>query len=87
MMRLLCTFLGVACLASAVAIIDVHHLQRQYFVALTREERARAALKVEQGRLQLEQATLSQSGRVEQIAQHRLKLTPPESTDILVIRP
>lgn len=86
-MRIICAFLGAACLASAVAIIDVHHLQRKYFVALTREEHSRDALKVELGRLQLEQATWSQSARVEQIAQQRLKLNQPESTDILVIRP
>ena len=86
-MRLLCALFGAACLASAVAMIYVHHQQRKYYVELTRQERIRDALAVEYGRLQLEQATWAHSARVEQIAQRALHMGPPQTIDIVVTPP
>ena len=87
MMRLFAAALIIACLASAIAITDIHHLHRKRFVDLTKEERARDALVIELGRLQLEQATWSQSTRIEGIAQRRLAMTPPQTMQIVVVHP
>ena len=79
--------LVAATLASALAVIDARHRHRQLFVELTRLERERDELEIEFGRLQLEQATWAETGRVEQIARTRLQMRRPEGESLRVIRP
>ena len=54
-LRLLLTVLVVANLVSALAVVHARHQHRQFFVQLSRLERARDELNIEFGRLQLEQ--------------------------------
>ena len=74
MRRLKLTLLMAAVLASGVATVYTRHQGRATFVALQKLEETRDALNVEWGRLQLEQATWAQSGRVEEKARQELGL-------------
>ena len=79
--------LVAATVASAIGVVYLRHLHRQSFVELTRLERARDETNIEYGRLQLEQATWAETGRVEQIARERLGMVAPRPEDIVVISP
>jgi len=57
------------------------------FDEVTRLERARDELNVEFGRLQLEQATVAEATRIDQVARVRLGMKFPEAADIVVVRP
>lgn len=87
MSRLLLVALLVAAIASAVAVVHKRHQHRLLFVELSRLERERDELNIEFGRLQLEQATLTRAGRVDQLAQSRIGMKFPEAADIVVVRP
>lgn len=84
--RLLLAALLVAAIASAVAVVHKRHQHRQLFVELSRLERERDELNIEFGRLQLEQATLTRAGRVDQLAQTRIGMKFPEAADVVVVR-
>jgi cell division protein FtsL len=83
----LLTLLVIAVLASAVSVVHARHLHRQAYVELTRLERARDELNIEFGRLQLEQATWSETNRIEQIATERLGMRFPQDGEIEVVQP
>jgi cell division protein FtsL len=82
----LLAMLVVAVLASAVSVVHARHLHRQAYVELTRLERGRDELNIEFGRLQLEQATWSETNRIEQIATERLGMRFPQDADIVVVQ-
>ena len=86
MARLLLVILLVATIASAVTVVHKRHQHRQLFVELSRLEHQRDELNIEFGRLQLEQATLTQAGRVDQLARSRIGMKFPEPADIVVVR-
>jgi cell division protein FtsL len=79
--RLLLVILLVAAIASAVAVVHKRHQHRQLFVQLSRLEHQRDELNIE-----LEQATLTQAGRVDQLARTRIGMKFPEAADIVVVR-
>ena len=79
--------LALATVASAIGVVTLRHQHRQSFIELTRLERARDEINIEFGRLQLEQATWAETGRVEQIARDRLGMVSPRPEDIVVISP
>lgn len=87
MMRFLVAVLLLANVASAIGVIYARHRHRQLFVELSRLERSRDELNVEFGRLQLEQATVAESTRIDQIARVRLGMKFPETNDVVVVRP
>ncbi|WAC61776.1 cell division protein FtsL [Pseudoxanthomonas sp. SL93] len=87
MIRLLLAVLVLATIASAIGVIYARHRHRVLFDEVTRLERARDELNVEFGRLQLEQATVAESNRIDQIARTRLGMKFPETDDVVVIRP
>lgn len=76
-----------AVVITAIGVVHAQHAHRQAFVALSRLEKARDELNIEFGRLQLEQATLAESNRVERIARARLAMRTPEPAEIVVVRP
>jgi len=86
-LRVLLALLIAANLASAVAVVYARHQHRQLFVELSRLEKARDALNIEFGRLQLEQATWAESNRIDQIARNKLGMKFPETGEIVVVRP
>jgi len=77
----------VGVIASAIAVVVVRQEHRQLFVELTNLENERDALRIDYGRLQLEQATWADSARIEGIARERLGLRAPTPDDIVVLRP
>ena len=87
MIRLLLAVLVLAAIASAIGVIYARHRHRVLFDEVTRLERARDELNVEFGRLQLEQATVAESNRIDQVARVRLGMKFPEAADVVVIRP
>lgn len=72
---------------TAMAVVLAHHHHRQAFIALTAAERERDALNVEFGRLQIEQATWSETNRIEQIAVEKLGMKFPEGDEVVVVQP
>ncbi len=84
--HLLLTVLVAANIATALLIVRDRHEHRQAFVELSRLEKARDALNIEFGRLQLEQATWAESNRVDQVARTRLGMEFPRTEDVVVLR-
>ena len=87
MSRLLIAVLLVASIATAIGVVYARHQHRLLFVELARLEKSRDELNIEFGRLQLEQATVAESNRIDQIARLRLGMQFPEAADVVVMRP
>ncbi|MDH5822382.1 cell division protein FtsL [Luteimonas sp. RD2P54] len=87
MARVLMGILLLANVITAIGVVHARHQHRQLFAQLTRLEGARDELNIDFGRLQLEQATWSESNRIDQVARQRLGMKFPDTADIVVIRP
>lgn len=87
MSRFLLVVLILGSIASAIGVVYARHRHRLLFVELSRLEKVRDELNIEFGRLQLEQATVAESNRIDQIARLRLGMKFPEAADIVVVRP
>ena len=87
MSRLVLIVLLACTVASAIGVVFVRHRHRQTFIELARAERVRDDLNIEFGRLQLEQATLAESTRVDRVAREKLGMKFPEAADVVVVRP
>ena len=84
---LVMTLLVLAAMASAVGVVYARHRHRQAFIELTALQNARDELNIEFGRLQLEQATWAETGRIEQVAREQLGMKFPEGADVVVVKP
>lgn len=71
---------------TALLVVRDRHEHRQAFIDLTRLEKARDELNIEFGRLQIEQATWAESGRINQMATTQLGMVFPRTEDIVVLR-
>jgi cell division protein FtsL len=71
--------------SSAVAVVLARHQHREGFIELTKLEKARDELNIEFGRLQIEQATWSETNRIEQIATGKLGMKFPEGAEVVVV--
>jgi cell division protein FtsL len=85
--RVLLVLLLLANLMTAIAVVDARHRHRERFAELNALEKARDALDIEFGRLQIEQATVGESNRIELIASTRLGMRTPEPAEIVVVQP
>lgn len=74
-------------LVSAIGVITLRHESRQLFRALQVVAADRDVISVEWSRLQLEQAWLAETGRVEREARERLDMQRPARVGILVEQP
>ena len=79
--------LVLATMVSAVGVVYARHRHRQAFIELSSLEKARDELNIEFGRLQLEQATWAETGRIEQVAREQLGMKFPEGADVVVVKP
>ena len=77
----------LALVATALGVIWSRHQSRKVFVELQALEYERDELNVEWGRLQLEQATWAEGGRVEQLARGELGLVAKGPGQVMVIVP
>jgi cell division protein FtsL len=73
--------------ATAIGVVYARYRHRVLFVELTRLEKERDELNIEFGRLQLEQATVAEATRIDQIARTKLGMKSPEPGDVVVVRP
>lgn len=88
MMRwVLFSILMLSLLISALSVIALRHESRQLFRAMQVVAAERDAISVEWSRLQLEQAWLAETGRVEREARERLEMRRPAQVGILVEQP
>lgn len=74
-------------LTSALSVAYARHRHRQLFVEFSRLAREQEELEIEFGRLQLEQATWTETGRIERIARERLHMHPPGEDEVRVLAP
>jgi cell division protein FtsL len=74
-------------LVTSIAVVALRHESRQLFAILQQAENERDRIKVEWSRLQLEQAWLSESGRVERQAREQLGMQQPDRVGVLVESP
>ena len=79
--------LVLGAMASAIGVVYARHRHRQAFIELSSLEKARDELNIEFGRLQLEQATWAETGRIEQVAREQLGMKFPEGADVVVVKP
>ena len=86
MSRFLLVAMILASIASAIGVVYARHRHRLLFVELAKLEKVRDELNIEFGRLQLEQATVAESNRIDQIARMRLGMKFPEAHDVVVVR-
>jgi cell division protein FtsL len=87
MIRFLVFALVLMNVATAVSVVYARQRHRSLFGELLTLEKARDELNIEFGRLQLEQATVADATRIDQIARERLGMKSPEAGDVVVIRP
>ncbi len=76
-----------AVMGSALGVVYARHVHRQAYIELSRLERERDELNIEFGRLQLEQATWSETNRIEQVASERLGMHTPDAAEMRVLQP
>jgi len=86
MSRVLLVVMILASIASAIGVVYARHRHRLLFVELAKLEKVRDELNIEFGRLQLEQATVAESNRIDQVARVRLGMKFPEAGDVVVVR-
>lgn len=77
----------LATVISGVCVVYARHKHRQAYIELSRLEKQRDELNIEFSRLQLEQATWSETNRIEQIATERVGMRFPEGADVVVLTP
>ncbi len=79
------SFLGLAVLGSGVAVVYSKYLTRVEFVELQRVRAERDAIDVEWGRLQIEEAALTNHTRVEDRARRMLSMHLPQVGEVRVV--
>ena len=75
--------LGFVVVGSAIIVVETKHENRTLVHELEQLRQEKARLETEWSQLQLEEATLAQHGRVEQIARDKLGMTEPRDTQIV----
>jgi cell division protein FtsL len=79
--------LTLLAVVSALGVIYAKHQSRKLFVELQALHKARDAMDIEWGQLQLEQSTLATHGRVEGSAGAKLKMVIPEANQVVILQP
>jgi len=70
---------------SAVAVVYMKHLNRQTHSEISQNQQQMDALAVQWSRLQIEEGTFSEHGRVERAARERLGMLMPSIDDSVMI--
>ena len=81
----LCVSLAAAVVMSAVWVVTTKHQSRQLFVELESLTSEKDRLRVDWGRLQLDESTWGTHSRVETLARPRLFLDQPAPQQVLVV--
>ena len=80
------SILLVCFMLSALAVVYVKGLERQYAIELHSLQQRSAQLEIENKRLLLEQSTWAAPARLEQIARKQLNMTLPQTNEIVILR-
>lgn len=83
----LAAVLLLACIASALAVVHLAHLNRQLTIAQDTYYQQRDQLDTEWRNLLLEQRALAEHSRVEDIARRRLNMQRPSGANDIMVRP
>ncbi|UXI67718.1 cell division protein FtsL [Tahibacter amnicola] len=78
--------LTLAVIASGIGVVYERHQGRVLFAELTRLTRERDEMNFEYGRLQLEQSTLAEPNRIEQVARGQLGMDAAPPAAVVIIR-
>lgn len=79
--------MGIAVLASAIAVVSSKHQVRQQYQELVALESDRDRLDTEWWQLQLEQSSWATHGRIESTARDRLRMTMPDIGESVMVLP
>ena len=74
-------------MTSAISVIYSKHLNRKVFVELQQINKSIDELNVEWGRLQLEEGTWADHGRLEKIARTKLNMLLPGIDSVVYLKP
>ena len=77
----------VAVVASAVAVVQTHHVRRSLLAELDEADARRDRLQVDWGRLQIEQSTWAASDRIERVATEKLSLRVSRAGATVLVAP
>lgn len=80
------SLLGLVLVASAIGVVHIRHQHRVAFAQLSALERSRDELNIEFDRLQIQIATLADTGRIERRAREQLGMRYPTAADTVVVR-
>jgi cell division protein FtsL len=81
--RLAAATMAALALASALGVVYAKHQSRIDFIRLQSLHAERDQMAIEWGRLQLEQSTLAQHARIEEIASRKLGMTLPDRPQLV----
>ncbi len=76
-------FVANAC--AAFAVVYAKHKARSYHIEVSQLRAIADDLDVEWGRLQLEEGTLAEYGRIEKISREKLGMKMPQSNEIRLV--
>lgn len=77
--------MAVAVVGSGLVLIRAEHDARQLFIELEALNREHDHLRIDWGRLQIEQSMLATHSNIESIARDRLNLGPPAGEQVVVV--
>jgi cell division protein FtsL len=84
--RLITVLLVVCVMSSAIAVIYAKHKNRMLYVAYNQLQQQQDELKVDWGRLQLEQSTWATHGRIENVARKRLGMRNVDYAEVVIVK-
>ena len=81
------SLLVVFVMASAISVVYSKHTNRKLFIELQQLNKNIDDLNIEWGKLQLEEGTWSDHGRIEKIARTKLNMLLPEINSVVYLKP
>ena len=81
------TVLGVMVISTALGVVYLRHESRSLFVQRQRLQAEQDEYQVEWSLLQVEQAWLGDTSRIEQFAREELRMVPPQQAELILIDP
>lgn len=78
--------LAIIVMISGIAVVYLSDLNRRVFMDLQDAQSYQNQLRLDWGKLLLEQSTWSSQTRVQSIAEQRLAMSPPISSEIVMIK-
>ena len=81
------SLLVVLVMASAISVVYSKHTNRKLFIELQQLNKNIDDLNIEWGKLQLEEGTWSDHGRIEKIARTKLNMLLPGINSVVYLKP